>query len=477
MQNRHHPDKSAYTLFRKGSLALSKIESAGMRIDTKYVDKQVKKINRLEVKLKEELEADRAWKLWNKRFKSQTKMGNRQQLREVLVKDLGFHIPKKLDHGEEKESADKDSLADLDYPFVATYVRREGLLKCQSTYLSAILREGYNGYLHPSFSLNLVISYRSSSSNPNVQNWPTRNEEQKKIVRGCIISRFGKRGQIVESDFKSIEVSVGACYHKDRQMIKYLTDKSTDMHRDMAMECYLLKDWQVSDRTRYCAKNKFVFPAFYGSYFPQLARPLWMAMTRENLHLRADKNDDKYKPTGISMAKHLRRQGFKEMGLCDPDREVREGTFEAHIKEVERRFWKERFKGYDNWKTEFYEEYLRTAGFKSYTGFAWNGYFQRNAVLNYIIQGSAFHCLLFCLTRIIDEMERMRMRSKIIGQIHDSILADIHIKEKDDYLELVERVTMTELSDHWPWLKIVPITTETEFSPPGMSWYHKGKAA
>lgn len=477
MYTKFHADKSAYDLFRKGRLALCDVENAGMRIDMKYVKKQVEFIHKTEKELEDKLLGSTTWKLWKSRFGSLAKLGNRGQLHAVLTKDLGIYIPPKVDHGEEKESTDKDVLADIDHPFVVDYVRRNGLNVCESVWLDSILRESVNNYLHPSFHLNIAISYRSSSSNPNVQNWPVRNKELKNIVRGCIVSRFKERGRIVETDFKSIEVSVGTAYHKDKRMIRYLTDKSTDMHRDMAMECYKLKrPDMVSDICRYCAKNMFVFPAFYGSYYPQMARPLWMAMKRFNLRVK-EEGDSGDKATGRRMLRHLERMGIHELGACNPKIEPVEGTFEYHIKEVERKFWKERFKGYDNWKQEWYAAYLESCGFKTYTGFAFNGYFRRNAVLNYPIQGSAFHCLLWSLTRIVAELKRKKMRSRIIGQIHDSMLGDVHVREVDDYIEIVNRVTMVELPRHWPWLNIVPIAAETEMSPPGMSWLHKEKVA
>lgn len=480
MYVKHRPDNSAFDLFRNGRLALCEVEKSGMRIDMDYVNKQIKWIGKRDKELTDKLQSTKTWKKWQKRFGTQAKLGNRGQLHQVLTKDLGIYIPPKMDHGEEKESTDKDVLADIDHPFVIDYVRRNGLNVCKSVWLDALLRESVDNYLHPSFNLNIAISYRSSSSNPNVQNWPVRNEELKSIVRGSIISRFGKKGKISETDFKSIEVVVGTAYHKDKQMIKYLSDKNPDgsfkydMHRDMAMECFMLSRPElVSDIARYCAKNMFVFPAFYGSYYPQMARPLWRAIGRFDLRIKLE--GDVKEATGRSLKRHLEKRGITGLGACDPKQDPKEGTFEYHIKEVERRFWKERFKDYDSWKQEWYEQYLETCGFKTHTGFAFNGYFKRNAVLNYPIQGSAFHCLLWCLIRIVRELKKNKMKSCIIGQIHDSMLADVHVDEEDHYMEIVNRVTMVDLPRHYPWLNIVPIAAETEMSGPGESWLMKKK--
>ena len=66
------------------------------------------------------------------------------------------------------------------------------------------------------------------------------------------------------------------------------------------------------------------------------------------------------------------------------------------------------------------------------------------------------------------------MKTLIIGQIHDSIVSDIYIKELKDYLEICNQVMTVDLLKHWPFI-IVPIEVESEISPPGKTWYEKTK--
>ena len=64
------------------------------------------------------------------------------------------------------------------------------------------------------------------------------------------------------------------------------------------------------------------------------------------------------------------------------------------------------------------------------------------------------------------------MKSLIVGQIHDSIVGDVHRKERRNYLEICKQVMTIDVRKHWPWI-IVPLSIEAEVAPVGGSWYEK----
>ena len=64
------------------------------------------------------------------------------------------------------------------------------------------------------------------------------------------------------------------------------------------------------------------------------------------------------------------------------------------------------------------------------------------------------------------------MKSLIIGQIHDSIVADVPHKELKDYLQLVNQVMTVDIKKHWDFI-CTPIEIEAEVAPMGKSWYEK----
>lgn len=97
----------------------------------------------------------------------------------------------------------------------------------------------------------------------------------------------------------------------------------------------------------------------------------------------------------------------------------------------------------------------------------------RNDVSNYPIQGSAFHFLLRALIEIDRRLRKRKMRSKLVGQIHDSIVGDVHAKELDDFIEMVVDVMTVWLPRKWRSWIIVPIQAEAEVCPVGGNWHQK----
>jgi hypothetical protein len=166
----------------------------------------------------------------------------------------------------------------------------------------------------------------------------------------------------------------------------------------------------------------------------------------------------------------LKKKGIRKLGACDPDEDTESGTFEYHIKKVEQHFWKERFKVYDAWKKSWFEQYQQEGGFLTLTGFWLDGVMNKKDVINYPIQGSAFHCLLWSLIQLTKKLQKWK--SKIVGQIHDSVIADVHIDELDAYLKLAKSVMTDRLREAFPWI-IVPIEIEAEACGLNETWFDK----
>lgn len=309
------------------------------------------------------------------------------------------------------------------------------------------MEETVNGYIHPSFNLHTVKTFRSSSDRPNFQNMPIRDKEMGKIIRQAFIPR--KDYLFGGFDYVGIEVRIAACYHKDPTMLKYIEDPTKDMHRDMAMQCYMLEENDVSKDARYCAKNKFVFPQFYGSWYEPCAYSLWNAISEMNLATLS----------GIPLQEHLRNNGIKDGE-----------TFQGHIKLVEDKFWNETFTGYRDWKKEWLKEYDKKGYFDTLTGFRCQGAMKRNDIINYPVQGVAFHCLLWALIKINKWLKKNKMKSMIVGQIHDEITMDIYKKEFDEVLKKVKKIMCKDIRKEWPWI-ITPLDIEGEFSD--TNWYEK----
>jgi len=451
--------QEGYALLHNGLIELSRIERNGIRIDVPRLQRTKSDIQDKLRKVRQEIEEDRIWKLWRRRFGPKASLTARDQISAIFHTELDYAVTDETESG--KPSTDEEALQKIDHPFIPKLIRFQKYDKALGTFLTGIERETVDGRLHPFFNLHTVKTYRSSSNSPNFQNFPVRDKEIAEIIRSLFIASKGHL--LVENDFKGIEVGVSACYHHDRNFISYITTPGKDMHRDMAAQIYCLEPHDVSKDARYGAKNKFVFPQFYGDYYVACAKALWEWIDKGKLTA----------PGGMSLKGWLKStQGIKELGACDPDEKPRKHTFEKHIQEVENDFWNVRFMEYGKWRRDWYHAYLDKGYFDLLTGFRVFGSFGRNAVTNYPVQGSAFHCLLWTLIRVNRLLRKYKMRSMIVGQIHDSLIGDVHQKELKNYLEIVEHTVTVELRKAYPWL-IVPLEVEYELAPVGGNWFQK----
>lgn len=438
-------------LFHEGLTTMGSMEQAGLNTDLTYYSTQSKRLTYRIEKLEKQVEKSEEVALWREKYGGKTNLNSNPQLADMLYNELKIKPVKFTEKG--KPSVDQEALISLDAPFVKYLTEIARLKKARDTFIAGIMREAAaDGLLHPFFHLHKTSSYRGSSSNPNFQNIPVRDAEVKRIIRRGIIPRLGR--QLVEIDYSGIEVKVSACVHHDPRMIEYIEDPTTDMHRDMAMECYVLSIAEVSEDTRYCAKNKFVFPEFYGDYYMSCAKTLWDAI--EAMKLKTEKSN-------ITLKQHLKQQGIRS-----------HADFEQHIKEVEHRFWHERFPVYTEWKKQHMQEYEKRGWFDLLTGFRVHEVLTRNEALNRPIQGPAFHCLLWSANRLHEIAQKEKWQSLIVGQIHDSIVMDVVPDELDLVLKTAQRVMCEDIKEWAHWL-IVPLKIDCEVAPINKPWYDKKK--
>lgn len=450
--------RDAYALIHNGSAVLAQVEANGIRIDTDYLKKAISKTRRQINHVTDRIKNDKIFELWRKIYGQKTNMGSKEQLGKILFEHMEIECTHHTPTG--RPSITESSLEGLNLQFTKDIVRLEKLKKTASTYLKGIKREVVDGFIHPFFNLHTTRTYRSSSSEPNFQNIPARNPEMKRIVRRCFIPREGH--VLIESDYGRLEVCVSACYHKDPAMIRYIKDKTMDMHRDLASKCFMIPNEEVSRDARLSGKGSFVFAQFYGDFYGHCANNMWKDMIRMELSTNS----------GDSVRDILRQHGIDRLGDCAPKGDPVPGTFAHHLRNVERWFWKNKFKQYDAWKRTWWNAYERRGHFTTLTGFKIRGDYNRKEVSNYPIQGSGFHCLLWTLICLQEELRKRKMKAKIVGQIHDCILSDVPVEEVDEYVEITNRIATEDIRRAWRWI-IVPLEMEFESCPEGGSWYDK----
>lgn len=449
--------QEAYQLLHDSSLVLARAERNGIHVDVDYCKRATKHLERRLKRMREELNDSEIAEIGRRTYGFKFNIGSDEQLAHILFDVMELESSIKTASG--KNSVNAESLQSLHLPALDTHIRIKKLKKAKDTYLANFLKEAVDGYMHPFFNLNSVVSFRSSSSDPNFQNIPNRDPEIRAICRKAIIPRPGRKLGCM--DFSSVEVRKGTAYHKDPTMIKYNSDPTTDMHRDMAKEIYMIDDamwdWIVKETPknakmiRHSGKNEFVFPEFYGD---------WYKSCGPNLY-RSAGNDTHILPDGMLLTEWLAKNGMPDYA-----------AFEKHMKEVERAFWYDRFPVYTEWKEKWWNQYLKKGYFDTLTGFRCQGIMDRKQAINYPIQGSAFHATLFSLIEIDKVIEDNQLDSMIIGQIHDECVLDLVVEEEEFLLKECKHIMTKKIREHWKWIN-VPIDVEIEVTPVDGSWLEK----
>lgn len=444
-----HLEKGA-DLFIEGSLAFADMQMNGVRVDEKYYRNAHKDLDKKIEDKKKELQNHPECKKFLKVIGREPNLSSTDDLRKMFFDIGGLKPPKITDKG--NISVDASAMAMIKSPLASEISELNKTKKIDNTYIAQFLREiDDDGRIHPFHNLGTVRTYRSSSDRPNMQNTPVRNKEAKRLSRSGIIPSPGFK--ILDWDYGSIEVRVGACYTKDPALIKYINDPSTDMHKDTAVDIFMLKPDKVTKELRFYAKNGFVFPQWYGSYYKNCAKNIW----RECKNMKTGDN--------ITVIEHL-----ESVGLIENRREA-EDSFINHVKKIEKKYWN-KFKVFKEWQERWYKSYERTGVVELLTGFRCKGYLGRNELVNYPFQGTAFHCLLWSVIQINAEFRERKMKSKVIAQIHDSTVLDCDPDEVKEVKELCTEIATERIRDEYKWI-IVPLVIEWEETGVNQSWYSK----
>jgi len=452
---------SALKLLLDGSLALCRAEQAGIHIDVEYAEKKklslTKKIEIIEQTFRE----TEFYKEWKKSLGGKTpNINSGTQLSTFLFKVKKYKSLNSTTSG--RESADEEALTQLNIPELTALLKAKKLKKIRDTYLESYLREQVDGVIHPSFSLHLVKTYRSGVSMPNVQNIPKRDKLAMQICRSALFARPDH--QLLEIDFSGAEIRIASCYHKDPNMLKFLTDKTSDMHSELAKQLFLVDNFDKKlpehNTLRQAAKS-FIFAEFYGDYFKNCA---------ESLAVKWGKlNKGKWKAgQGVPMPEGTLSDHLISKGIKSYD------AFEKHVQRIEEDFWGNRFKVYASWKEKWWKMYQKKGYVDFLNGFRCSGLMSKNECINFPIQGTSFLCLLWTLIRTDEIMRMEKWDSRIVSQIHDSIIVDCNKDELEHVAKTIKHIIQVELPEHWPWIN-VPMDADAEVTPVNGSWSELAK--
>lgn len=345
----------------------------------------------------------------------------------------------------------KDTLEKLHMPVTDSILEMRKWAKTRDTFIAdysreAVYDEGHGLHLvRPFFNLAAGASadggggprtYRSSSDSPNFQNVPKHDKEMKKILRSLFIAPKGYR--YMEVDYKALETYISESYNHDPTLLAYLKDPNLDMHRRASSIVFDCKPDEVTKDMRQMGK-KWNFSSFYGSGYRNSAEHIWKASTPETKAFAASKGMDTYE------------------------------KFEAQCKKAYDIYWGTDFKVYDEWRKDQWEIYQKRGELRSFYGFRFLGPMGPTNCSNVCIQGTGAHCLLEGMTRCLAEFKERKLLSRIIGEIHDSIVILVKDEEVDTVCSIVWKHNVEYLNKTCKWI-VLPLVEECDLGKDGGSW-------
>lgn len=283
-------------------------------------------------------------------------------------------------------------------PIVANILDYRGLKKLLGTYVDALpkLINPRTGHIHTSFNQTITATGRLSSSDPNLQNIPVRDDDGKEI-RKCFVPEPGCL--FFSADYSQIELRIMAHLSGDDNMIEAFRE-GFDIHRATAAKIWHETMDDVTDAQRKKAKQAN-FGIIYGITTYGLAQRM------EIPNGEARQLIDDYFTTFPKV--HAYMEKAKE--------EAREKGY------AETLFGRRR--------------YLPDINSKNGTV---RGFAERNAI-NAPIQGSEADIIKVAMIRIWRRFKAEGIRSKMILQVHDELNFSVYPEEK----EQVERIVIEEM--------------------------------
>lgn len=437
--------KDAFKLLMDGEEVFTRASVNGMKVDIDYFKQQKPLIIKQCADLREEfLTTTELGQAWMTKYGHNADIDSAKQTIDVL-KFVGFDKFRVTEKG--NLSADKSVIEKLPYESSRLLLKRSQLKTLWQNLLSKTIMEcDEHGFIHPNFNLHMVRTFRSSCDGPNLQNQPKHNEMQKRIVRTGFIPRSPDR-QLMELDLRGNEVSCGCSIHHDATMLNFLSNPDADMHQTVARHYWMVDDSTYIKDIRQAVKGPFVFAGFYGAGAESIARNLYEWTQEKNPTLK----------NGVKLLDHL-----KARGIIDYD------SMLEHTKKEYDWFWFDLFRSYGLWKEEQWELYKKQGYLDYPTGFRVTDKMAKTQAINTVIQGSSFHVMLAIMVELQKKIDYYRMETKLIGQIHDSIISDVVSEEitmvQDLYLECQDIVRK-----RWDWI-VYPIAVEADIGAPGASW-------
>ncbi|KAA8670618.1 DNA polymerase I [Pantoea dispersa] len=241
---------------------ISRVERNGVLIDQNILAKHSQELTTRLAELEQ-----KAHELAGEPFN----LSSTKQLQTILFEKQGIKPTKKTPGGAPSTSEEVLAELALDYPLPKVILEHRGLSKLKSTYTDKLpqMINPITGRVHTSYHQAVTATGRLSSTDPNLQNIPVRNEEGRRI-RQAFIAGADKR--IVAADYSQIELRIMAHLSQDKGLLDAFA-QGEDIHRATASEVFGVALSKVSGEQRRSAKA-INFGLIYGMSAFGLSRQL-----------------------------------------------------------------------------------------------------------------------------------------------------------------------------------------------------------
>lgn len=368
---------------------LAYMERCGVKIDSAYF-KSLKTENDALLKDVEE----RIYKSAGRRFN----INSTKELSALLFDELKLPHQKKTKTGYSTDISVLETLkSKSSHPIIDDLIMYRTLSKLKGTYIDAlpVLVNPDTGRLHTSYNQTVVATGRLSSSDPNLQNIPVRDEFGKQIRKGFVAEHGFS---ILAADYSQIELRLAAHLSGDEAMIKAFRDNA-DIHAATAALVFGVDIKDVTSDMRRQAKT-INFATIYG-------------VSPFGLSRQADIN--------IREASDFIKAYFKAYPVFRDyiDRTVAFAEKHGYVETI---LGRRRDIPEINSSAEF-----RREGAK-------------RMAINTPIQGSSADMIKLAMIKIYEEFAASALRSKMIMQVHDELVFEVHEAEKERVASIVKNI-------------------------------------
>ncbi|WP_304116599.1 DNA polymerase I [Phascolarctobacterium succinatutens] len=321
-----------------------------------------------------------------------------KQLGIILFERLQLPVIKKTKTGYSTDAKVLEALEGK-HPLIATILEHRKLAKLQSTYLDGLkpLVNAKTGRIHTHFQQTVTVTGRLSSTDPNLQNIPTRTEEGKQIRR--IFVPGAGYDYLMSCDYSQVELRILACIAQDELLLDAFRH-GQDIHARTAAEVFGVPLAEVTHEMRSRAKA-VNFGIVYGISDFGLAKQLDVG---------------RKEAAGYIESYFARYTGVKKY-MEDIVAKAREQGYVSTLMGRRR-----------------YLPDIRHSNFNLRS-------FAERTAINTPIQGTAADIMKKAMIDVERALEQAGCKSRILLQVHDELVLEVTEDERERVAELV-RATM-----------------------------------